>query len=115
MAKKNGKPKDQKKVEEKKEKKESWTIAQAFRELAPKGAKSKDALSDGIIDLLTKKGISEIRGKALKKENVISQVNAICRDIGTKEKAGAKTRGWWTKYTVIESDDKFIVEEKAQN
>ena len=100
----------EKKAEEKKPKEQKWTIARVFRELAPKGHKDKDALAQAIIDFLSEKGITQnIKERAIKKENVLSQVNAICRDIN-----GAKTRGWWTKWEVKEAEDTFKAEEKAQ-
>ena len=96
-------------------KEKSWTIARAFRELAPKGAKSKDALADSIVDFLAKKGVTEnVKHNPIKKDNVLSQVNSICRDIGTKEKAGAKTKGWWTEHIVVDTDTSFKTEKKVK-
>lgn len=116
MTKENTEKPEEKKSEPKAETKkvETWTIAKVFRELAPKGHKSKDALADGIIEFLTKKGITEnVKHNPIKKENVLSQVNSICRDIGTKEKTGAKTKGWWTEHLVVEDDTSFKLEKKA--
>jgi len=96
------------KKEEKKEKPKAVTIASVFRDLATKSSKDRKDLASKIFAKLKEKGVTtNVRGKEITEDKVLSQVSAMLRDIKA-ERGKEKQTGWWYKYEIVEEDGKEL-------
>jgi hypothetical protein len=78
------------------------TFVQFLKARGIKGAATKEAIVDGAIADALKQGVTRnSKGKLMTKENGLSLLNAMSRDIRNGKK------GWWSGFTVVETETLF--------
>jgi hypothetical protein len=98
---------------EKTEKKEEapkpvTSIAKRFQIDGQKGATSKEALAQTMLDNLNKVGVTKTKaGNPLTKEICLRQINAMCGDI--KKRRGVEHKAWWSTFEVVDEENKFQI------
>jgi len=87
------------------------SIAKRFQIDGEKGATSKDALAQIMLDNLNKVGVTKTnKGNPLTKAVCLRQINAMCGNIKTRR--GLERKAWWSTFEIVDEENKFQLKKR---